>query len=805
MKKELNRSLGLVVPIIALVAGVIGVMTPKIGLLGTKAAVGPLPSQPVLFTKTFDSAAELSNLIITQNPTINNVVRIDTTLKRKGVGSILLDYNNYTGEQVAMVVAPISTTPITNVVVRTYFYDDMATNPSPTKGVIFGVTNTGTSNTGIGVMTNIDQSNYVFRINSPDPAHTMNSGVPRTKGWHMFELIVTDKGTYGKIDNKFLYTKDKTLFVNRDQTTITKTHYVSSWGLKGKSWFDDLVAAKLDSLPMADTIYRTLERFYKTYKDTDFSPLYAELGTGNNGIINSNDLRSLLLTSQAFYTYGQKVGGTEGQTAKAIAKARFMDSLSNGHWELAEGNGNRHWVRGVILGELVKAAKILWTDLDQATRNTATAKVNTLSQFYILNNSNFESTSQLSAWTNLSTGGNNYSIKPGIGRNKSSGLSLNYTNGTLSSAGHNLVHMKLTTPIYTTSPSRKATIWFYDDMNQQKAALFGISSTSTTNNIGVGVITIKSKTHYVFRNNSYDGTVATPIPRTSGWHKFDLVLIGNGGNIEKFGTSAYIDDKKVGSNPAQNFGELVTLTSSWGLTGTSVFDDLLITRMPDTGKTSDTKAEENGWHAYGLAEAVNYFPTIANKDILEKLADCYAYHTITTSTSAEYCNAKTVTAYDDFRIDNHVTFNPVYQSGAMIEVIRAGQSYSENGKAVPTAYTHNLSGAFGRFISTIDTTGYTFTPAVEGLDWTGATNTPYQAGLPVLVYGNAKGWTVPFNVSDFVKKRDILFYDQVNQPADPPQSIPTIYEIARTGPGYEWFLDSVIAGDYLVTGLGFAK
>jgi len=745
------------------------------------------PVQPILLEEHFDSAGSLSNWQITQNPSVNNIISIDP-LSYKGSGSLLLNYNNYTNAQLVRADKVLAETPVTNLVLRVAFYDDY-TPTNPTKGTFF-LAVSGDLNTGIGVNAFVSPNNYLFRTNTY--TNMKDTGVKRSKGWHIFELVVTDKGTFGKIDNSFLYNSDRTLMVNSTQTNIKMLSLLSTWGLYGKSWFDEVIVAKMDTISAEDQIFRTSKIFYETYKNTDFSPLYPALGTRTH----ANDLRSLLNTAIIFYQYGMRAGDN---TAVSRAVTLFKDALQFGNWN--KDDAGKFWARGAYLSQLVAVTNLLKPSLDQATLSSAQNLIYSQVQSYILLQENFNQ--PLSGWQNLSTSSNEATIVPNIGRDGSSALVLNYRDGTFNSTtgGHNLVNIRKILPVYSISPSLKVKIWFYDDLSPQKGTMFLLASSTSTPNTGIGVNTSISPNNYLFRLNSPSNMQPTGVLRSKGWHQFVLTLSSNSGTKERLGVIGYIDGKKVGVNSTQVIADTVQLVSTWGLTGTSVYDDLLVTRMPDTGKTVDTKGEENAWHALAIAEAVNFFPDIPNRSILSDLADCYAYHSITVSTDSEYCETKTQTAYDDFHFDNHGFTNPTYQAGVMIQLIRGGYSYKAAGAAVPSSFTHNLKSAYQSLVGYIDPAGYQYIKSPPG-GWSGATDSPYQSGQPVILYGYKQGWPTPFNVNDFISKRSIEYFNIVSiYLKNSPVSIPTFNQLDKTNLGYLWFLDSVLAEMQLLSGL----
>ncbi len=740
----------------------------------------PIPVQPVLLDEHFDTPSVLSNWTLNQNNTTNKITISPNAYK--GSGSLQFDYKDYSNNQFLRADRTISSGPVTNMVVKTAFYDDM----SATKGVSFLITNQNnqSQNTALVINTNISPTKYLFRLNTYD--QMLDSGIPRTLGWHILELIVTDKGTYAKIDNTFIYRADRTLMVNTTQKQFNLVSYIATWGLYGKSLFDEASVIQMDSLSATNNIFRVLQTFYNIYGNTDFSPIYSQLGTRTH----ANDLRALLNTSTAFYAYGKRVNNL---TAVNRAKSLFSDALNRGNWN-TDSDG-KYWARGAYLAQLSGALNLLKPDLDASTIQKAKNILFSQIQTYILARDDFN-TSPLSGWINSSTpvNINTAVITPGKGQNGSPGLVINYPDGT----GNNLVSIKKMLPVYDSAPSLKATIWFYDDMSLKKGVMFLLASNANAQNTGIGVNTSISKDYYLFRINSVGNMQPTAIRRSAGWHKFSLSLSSNccGLASEKIGVSGYIDGQYIGVNSTQLNSNMIQIVSTWGLTGTSIFDNLLITRMPDTGKTSDTKGEENGWHALVLAETTNYFPDVSNRSILADLAKCYAYHSITVSGDPGLCETKTSTAYNDFRFDNHNQLNPSYQSGVMFELIRGGISYQAINQAVPAEFTHHITDSFKTWVRYIDPNAYQYINSPLG-DWTGVTNTPYQSGEPVIIYFSTRT-TLPFSFSDYINKRFILFNGLVsNYVKSNPINIPTFDQNNRSDPGYIWWTDSIVAGEML--------
>ena len=94
----------------------------------------------------------------------------------------------------------------------------------------------GVTDAGLGVMSSRYANSYALRVNSV--AGTLDTGIARSPGWHLLELIVTPSGTYGKIDNRLL------AGFNPSQSSAAQIDLVSTWGLPGQAVFDSLREVK---------------------------------------------------------------------------------------------------------------------------------------------------------------------------------------------------------------------------------------------------------------------------------------------------------------------------------------------------------------------------------------------------------------------------------------------------------------------------------------------------------------------------------------------------------------------------------
>jgi len=172
----------------------------------------------------------------------------------------------------------------------------------------------------------------------------------------MFELITTDSGTYGKIDNNLI-----SGHYNSEQREVSLIEIGSTWNLTGTAYYDDFELLRVPE--DKDLLFLSAgNSLVKNYAKTDFSSLYPELGLDEveEGRFHGNDLRSLLNTAEAL-ALDYKVNGRVESLERA--KALLKDSLDYGHWQ--EVNP---WSVAIPASSLIEVSRLLWDDFDSQTR-----------------------------------------------------------------------------------------------------------------------------------------------------------------------------------------------------------------------------------------------------------------------------------------------------------------------------------------------------------------------------------------------------------------------------------------------------
>jgi len=114
--------------------------------------------------------------------------------------------------------------------------------------------------------------------------------------------------------------------------------------------------------------------------------------------------------------------------------------------------------------------------------------------------------------------------------------------------------------------------WFYDDAADTSMMVAANASMGDSGDLfrALGVATPTSATHYVYRTGS--AFVATSIPRTTGWHKFEWVY-GAGGSLEM-----KIDGTTVATHANSPSFDRIQIGDWWAdnRTGSVYFDDVSI-------------------------------------------------------------------------------------------------------------------------------------------------------------------------------------------------------------------------------------
>lgn len=245
-----------------------------------------------------------------------------------------------------------------NVLVRAFLYDEYDLNKE--FGAMLTVReNENQGGTGLGVLSSHSRDYYVMRV---DGAATMKgTKIKRSRGWHMLELIITDKGTYGKIDgtlinidpeqNRTETTPKSEFWLNPNLTGLGIVQLGQSWKVWGRSYWDEVVVVTEDSGSWEEMFWRRFDSYNDIYRNTDMSqvigPITAE--------ISSRYTRHRGDMAVYFYLYGIKHNDQS-------AKNKGINLLN----ELIRDFNDIHgWVRGGSLLPMVRATYLMKDDLDR--------------------------------------------------------------------------------------------------------------------------------------------------------------------------------------------------------------------------------------------------------------------------------------------------------------------------------------------------------------------------------------------------------------------------------------------------------
>ena len=786
----------LVLPVFLLAGGVISNGN-KFRLFSKAGYTRPVISQVEVFKDNFDS--DLAAWSIDSSKPGYSFPSIEKTSDTyRGGGRLLLTFND---PGTAVIIRRALVQTVNNTVFRIFYKDSLATN----YGSMFQVEAADGSHTAIGIKTSISTKNYVLRRNSLNDMG--DTGIPRKNGWVMFEIVVTDKGTYGKIDNQLIYfgsNASKTPAVNTGQKSASKVALVATWGQTGKFVFDELSAYKIPSASWQESTLGVLEDFYDKYGNTSFSPVIKAS--------DPNNIRNLLGTANSIYVYGKKISN---EAVWIKGRDLFKQAVININWEY--NDRYKSWASGVYIAPLAMGLRMMQSDLDATFLNQAKQILYSEANKYILFKDDFEN--GLAKWNSVYSSGtlNKVATQSTVKYGGQSALMMKYSDPA------SFIKTETNIPTFADSHSSSvhAQIYFYDpyDVNIPETLVLGAFWTiigHDGNKIGLGV---KNSNTYLFGYDDPTKFIDTRILRTKGWHKFELFVVNDKaydpnnvlqrscfGKVSPYtslvtpcntyvGGYGAIDDVSLTiNNPKITNAKTTQIVGTWGGTGTVYWDDLAITRYPDSRYMNDSAAEENAWNADALAETVNFFPDVPNKDILEPLARCYAYHTLTVNSDAKSCGIKTVTLFDDYSVENHYLLNPGYQGAAISLLGMGGQSYKLVGKSIPEEFKHNVSNTFNRYLLNMDMNSYHFKDAPEG-DWSGVANTPYANGLSAYLYVQSLGISMPISLNDFMNRRHMFYYNINGEYSkDSPPSIANYNTNDVNGTAYKWFVDTVRVG-----------
>jgi len=301
-------------------------------------------AQSVIFQDDFEK--DLSNWTIYHVSSPNSIT-LSSNKSQNGSRSLLLHYEGSSYVRIDHVFD----TPQTGIA-SIYFWDDM----DPSMGTFTGIKDADeTQMVFLGVNTNVNPSEYVYRTgNPPDIGSYIQTHIPRSQGWHKFELVSTPKGSYGKIDGinlAFLANNDQGRgAVNTEFTSFSKIISASTWGLASDAYYDNLKVVKFDSLPSSITEReRALLEVFASQPPTYDPKTQIYRQKGNRATVlallgqNENEAKNLIREVAQDYNLWDKDWGSPIPACDlGVASWLMWDKLDS---------GTRNLVQNVIIKE----------------------------------------------------------------------------------------------------------------------------------------------------------------------------------------------------------------------------------------------------------------------------------------------------------------------------------------------------------------------------------------------------------------------------------------------------------------------
>ncbi|MBU0619216.1 hypothetical protein KKD62_03195 [Patescibacteria group bacterium] len=157
---------------------------------------------------------------------------------------------------------------VTNKKFSMRYYDNLEK-----KGTQWRVENSSTGQYYmVGIKDSTNPDNYFVRY-SDDGGNLLyfDTGVKRTLGWHQFEIIVTEIGTYAKIDGfntSYLGMNNGDRPLNNTLTSIDAIYIASTWSVISDDYYDLLESEAIEKFDgVTKATLKRLENFVQKYTD----------------------------------------------------------------------------------------------------------------------------------------------------------------------------------------------------------------------------------------------------------------------------------------------------------------------------------------------------------------------------------------------------------------------------------------------------------------------------------------------------------------------------------------------------------
>jgi hypothetical protein len=251
-------------------------------------------------------------------------------------------------------------------IVTIWFYDNLK-NPSGSTVVISNADNSQV--VSLGVNPNLPDR-YFYRAAGNDSLNVMNSQIGRTKGWHKFELVSTDQGSYGKIDGISLAwipglsvktSSNNSVFfgaVNSNLKGFSKIGIYASWGATGDYFWDDL---SLSPNPEFASGAKNIDRYFlEKFVGETQAPKSSSLG---------------YYRSKAVYALSLALLNRNSQDRKNAVSA--LNALSGDY-----SKWGKMWLSESITYTYALAAQRMWNNLDGSTKTGIQNVMASEAEFY---------------------------------------------------------------------------------------------------------------------------------------------------------------------------------------------------------------------------------------------------------------------------------------------------------------------------------------------------------------------------------------------------------------------------------------
>ena len=323
---------------------------------------------PPIFADDFEgtlSAWTVLTLTFTDTVPTNQAI-ITTSPVHSGVGAAAVI-------RVTADYAALSTTiaPASNVRARAWVYDF---DNEASGGFESIWTPTSPGYTGLVVSPrSVFTDSYALRFGTQ-----WIQGPVRSPGWHQFDVIVTDRGAFGRIDGRVLefdvpLSQTRAIWLNEGQTRTQWIKAITPW-TNGPFVFDD-VAVTAPPSTTDELLLAVKDDFIDLYGATDFSVLYPTLGATNT-IPCLPDMRSLAGTAMAFALDAHT--DSTGRAAQSRQKAiqLISDTLTYGQWAYDDiHTTGLFYCNSATSLELALTAWIMWPDLSPDLRAAVKARI----------------------------------------------------------------------------------------------------------------------------------------------------------------------------------------------------------------------------------------------------------------------------------------------------------------------------------------------------------------------------------------------------------------------------------------------